>query len=284
MKLFRLTPQRVWPLAVNEAAVGGDVEGVLRRQPVLRDGGVGHPEVIVVAGSREWQTLPSDGAIQLQTGGLSIESRGVMKEVLARSEVVALFAESRDRFAYKGQFVCTAVESKLLLMPASGSGPVWTDVSRDEPARFETRLPFEVDPDELDRKRREHQTMVRVISELAIGRGLTVCRPNSIPIDVGWFMGSRVGEGNYKIVEVKTVTPVNADKQLRLAIAQVLHYEAAIELAELVRAGCTRRQVVLVGYAGLLAKPLLALMQKLSIELCIFSDATSVPSSTKLFD
>lgn len=284
MKLFRLAPQRVWPLAVNEPVAGGDVEGVLRQQPVLRDGGVGHPEVIVVAGSREWQTLPSVGAIELQTVGLSRESRGLMTEVLESSEVVALFAESRERFAFKGEFVCTAVEGKLWLMPASAEGSVWTEVSRDEPSRFESRLPFEVDPDELDRKRREHQIMVRVISDLASGRGLTVCRPNSIPIDVGWFMGSRVGEGDYKIVEVKTVTPMNADKQLRLAIAQVLHYETAIELAELVEAGCTRRQVVLVGDAGLLAKPLLVLMHKLSIELCVFSDSTSVPNSTKLFD
>lgn len=289
MKLFRLTPQRVWPLAVNEPVVGGDVESVMRQQPTIREAGVGHPEVIVVAGSHEWETLSfekesSERAIELDTGEISQESRRLMLEVLESSEVVALFAESSEKFAFKGEYVCTIVQGQLWLMPAPSDGMVWLDVSPRRPTQFESRLPFEVDPDELDRKRREHHAMVCSLAEMASARGLWVCRPNSVPIDVGWFMGSSVGEGDYKIVEVKTVTPINANKQLRLAIAQVLHYEAAIELAELVQPGCTRRQVVLVGDSGPLAKPLLALLHKLSIELCIFSDSACIVDSTELFD
>lgn len=288
MKFFRLTPQRVWPLAINEPVSGVDVENVLRQQPMLRDGGIGHPEVIVVAGVHEWETRLRGGAsseaLDLVVGELSEESRRLMREVLNSGENVALFAESSDSFAFKGEYSCALVQGQHYLTPALPSGPVWVDVSIRRPASFEARLPFEVDPDELDRKRREHHEVVRALVEMASARGLAVCRPNAVPIDVGWFMGSRVGEGDYKIVEVKTVTPSNADKQLRLAIAQVLHYESAIELSDLVQPGGTRRQVVLVGDAGQLARPLLALLQKLSIELCIFSDATSIAGSAKLFD
>lgn len=288
MKLFRLTPQRVWPLAINEPVSGGDVEDILRQQPMLREGGVGHPEVIVVAGAHEWETRLRGGAssevLDLVVGELSEESRRLMWEVLNSGDNVALFAESSDSFAFKGEFFCELVQGQLYFTPALPSGPVWVDVSIRRPTRFEARLPFEVDPDELDRKRREHHEVVRALVEMASARGLAVCRPNSVPIDVGWFMGSRVGEGDYRLVEVKTVTPSNADKQLRLAIAQVLHYETAIELAELVQPGCTRRQVVLVGDSGPLAEPLLALLRKLSIELCIFSDSTSIAGSTELFD
>jgi len=284
VKLFRLTPQRVWPLAINEPVAGGDVEGFLRQQPILREGGVGHPEAIVVASSVEWRTLSFEGAIELSTDRLSRESHSLMSDIVDSSEVVALFAESLETFAFKGEFICAIVQGKFWLMPALANGSIWTDVSLRQPSQFETRTPFEVDPDELDRKRREHQEMVHALVEMASARGFAVCRPSSVPIDVGWFIGPRVGDGDYKIVEVKTVTPNNADKQLRLAIAQILHYESAIELAKLVQVGCTRRQVVLVGDSGILAKSLLVLLQKLSIELCIFSDSASIPRSTKLFD
>lgn len=284
MKVFRLAPQRVWPLAVDEPVAGGDVEAVLRRQPILREGGVGHPEVIVVAGSHEWQEKSFKQVIELSTDVLSRDSRRLMFDVLASGEVVALFAESSEKFAYKGEFVCTVVQGQLWLMPAPENGHVWAEIRVREPARFETRLPFEVDPDELDRKRREHHAVVRVLSMMASARGLAVCRPNTVPVDVGWFTGSKIGEGDYKIVEVKTVTPGNADKQLRLAIAQILHYETAIELAELVQPGCTRRQVVLVGDSGPLAHSLRVLLKKLSIDLCVISGPASIPSSAELFN
>jgi hypothetical protein len=281
MKMFRVEPQRVWPFAVGQPFAGEDAEAVLRQLPHDGGNGVGHPPWVIISGPGEWHARES-GDIELTvSGGLSREQRSVLVRLCEQSEKIALFAASSTAFAFRGVFGCEypSLESVTLTSRFS-SDPTWIPLVPELRDDDEARIPFEVDPEELDRKRREHQEMVVALNEEAMSRGLAVSKLASVPVDLGWFSGSIIGSGEYTIVEVKTVNRENANKQLRLAISQVLDYEAAIELFDDDMIGRTHRLIVLSGDSGELSLSLLRLLEKHQIDLFLCQGAEEAP---KLF-
>lgn len=83
--------------------------------------------------------------------------------------------------------------------------------------------PFRVDPDVLDRGITAHRTTQNALATYLVGEGRTPLshRPTvDPPFDVAW-----VGEDDVLCVaEIKSLTDANQEKQLRLALGQVLRY------------------------------------------------------------
>ncbi len=92
----------------------------------------------------------------------------------------------------------------------------------DEYAKGSERVPFAVDPEVIERGNRSHRAMQQKLAALAKAQGLKLISPgDSEPaFDVGWWSGKTV-----VLVECKSTTPANAEKQLRLGLGQILDYQ-----------------------------------------------------------
>ncbi|MDA0160648.1 YDG/SRA domain-containing protein [Solirubrobacter ginsenosidimutans] len=87
--------------------------------------------------------------------------------------------------------------------------------------------PFEVDPDKLDRATRAHAELQNFLAERleALGlKPLSPALPHDPEFDIAWRH-----DGRLHVCEVKTTTSANRDRQLRLALGQVLHYAKQLE-------------------------------------------------------
>lgn len=88
-------------------------------------------------------------------------------------------------------------------------------------------VPFEVDPDKLDRATQGHADLqnflARRLRDLRI-TPISPALPHDPEFDVAWRH-----EGTLYVCEVKTITSANRDRQLRLALGQVLHYAKQLE-------------------------------------------------------
>jgi hypothetical protein len=83
------------------------------------------------------------------------------------------------------------------------------------------RDPFEVDPAAVERANREHARTQNLLADTLEAIGLVPRSPASTEpeYDLGWEVGECVFVG-----EVKSLTPNNEERQLRLALGQVLRY------------------------------------------------------------
>lgn len=90
----------------------------------------------------------------------------------------------------------------------------------NESTRFTAR-PFTVDPNLLDRRSARHAQLQNVLAKLIEEHGLTALSPhsNDPDFDLAW----RIDESLF-IAEIKTTTPSNEARQLRLGLGQVLDY------------------------------------------------------------
>ena len=92
----------------------------------------------------------------------------------------------------------------------------------DENARTARRQPFDVDPSEVDRALRSHAATQNALATFVASRGWTPQSPLSTDpqFDLAW-----IGPGDALwIAEVKSLTALNEERQMRLALGQVLRY------------------------------------------------------------
>jgi hypothetical protein len=90
------------------------------------------------------------------------------------------------------------------------------------PAPVIQRDPFLVDPDEIDRALLGHHNTIEALARALIAKGLTPSRCLLVGhprYDLGWVNG-----GTLNVAEIKSTTPANQEKQLRLGLGQVLRY------------------------------------------------------------
>ena len=93
-------------------------------------------------------------------------------------------------------------------------------VRANERARSATPEPFTVDPDLVDRATRAHAITQNTVADIVEANGYSPLTPSSEPFyDVGWEQGDA-----FVVCEVKSLTPSNEERQLRLGIGQVLRY------------------------------------------------------------
>lgn len=91
----------------------------------------------------------------------------------------------------------------------------------DEALQTSESEPFSVDPDQRDRGTRAHHETQNVLAAIVRHRALTPRSPDGEPnFDIGWLEP----DGRLVVVEVKSLTDRNAEKQLRLGLGQVLRY------------------------------------------------------------
>jgi hypothetical protein len=86
--------------------------------------------------------------------------------------------------------------------------------------------PFEVDPDERDRGTEAHAVTQNELAAIAVRRGSTPRSPckGEPNYDIAWEEGDTL-----VVVEVKSVTAKNGERQLRLALGQILRYRDLLE-------------------------------------------------------
>jgi hypothetical protein len=90
----------------------------------------------------------------------------------------------------------------------------------DEEASAAARQPFSVDPDLVDRGTRAHARTQNALASWVTNCGFAPLSPNGEPqFDLAW----RAGDRTY-VAEVKSLTPQNEERQLRLGLGQVLRY------------------------------------------------------------
>lgn len=89
-----------------------------------------------------------------------------------------------------------------------------------------SRDPFEVDPERIDRGNQSHASTVDALADFLRRKGVEPLAPESgmTMFDLAWQVN-----GVVFVAEVKSTTPVNEEKQLRLGIGQVLRYRQQLE-------------------------------------------------------
>jgi hypothetical protein len=91
----------------------------------------------------------------------------------------------------------------------------------DEAVQSAAPEPFDIDPDQRDRGTRAHHETQNELAEIARARGLLPRSPSGEPnFDLAW----QEQEGRLVVIEVKSITPQNAEKQMRLGLGQLLRY------------------------------------------------------------
>ena len=106
--------------------------------------------------------------------------------------------------------------------PAAGGRGLGLEYRHVRPgARTARREPFSVDPDLVDRALAGHARTQEQLVEVALGAGRLPRspRPGEPMFDVAWEDGDAI-----VVAEVKSVTERNEERQLRLALGQVLRY------------------------------------------------------------
>lgn len=99
-------------------------------------------------------------------------------------------------------------------------------------------VPFEVDPDVVDRGNRAHIDTQNALADHVRSRCLAPLKPDSTmpPYDLAWTQ-----QGTLFVAEVKSLTPANEERQLRLGLGQILRYAHTLRAS-----GVDRVQAVLV--------------------------------------
>jgi hypothetical protein len=97
----------------------------------------------------------------------------------------------------------------------------------DEDIAVGQRDPAEVDPALIERGLKGHKRTQNRLADLVQGQGLSPRshRPGEPNFDLAW-----VADGTVFVVEVKSITSKNEEKQLRLGLGQVLRYQQVISI------------------------------------------------------
>lgn len=83
------------------------------------------------------------------------------------------------------------------------------------------RTPADYDPDAVGRGHRSHARLQNALHDHLVSKRIQPGQhaPSDPQFDLGWWHQS-----SFFVAEVKSLTPANADRQLRLGLGQVLHY------------------------------------------------------------
>jgi hypothetical protein len=110
-------------------------------------------------------------------------------------------------------------ESRRSTVARRGLGIPYVPVD-PRPLAVEGPIPFEVDPDQVDRGRFGHEETRKRLAEAVAARGLRPMKADGEPAyDLAWMQGGRA-----VVAEVKSIVPENEERQLRLGLGQVLRY------------------------------------------------------------
>jgi hypothetical protein len=104
----------------------------------------------------------------------------------------------------------------------------------NEEIAVDTRDPFEVDPEVIERGTRGHAVTQNALASFLVAADIQPLSPTigDPDFDIAW-----IRDGALYVAEVKSITNVNEDKQLRLGLGQVLWYRHRLaEERELVNA------------------------------------------------
>ena len=112
--------------------------------------------------------------------------------------------------------------------PESVSTPLTGGVAyqyADEDVAVSKAEPMSIDPALVERALKSHRSTQNALATMLLHAGLTPLRP--APGDPDWDIAWEKGSAFY-VTEVKSITKRNEERQLRLAIGQVLRYRQAI--------------------------------------------------------
>ena len=103
----------------------------------------------------------------------------------------------------------------------------------DEAPATKPRVPFTVDPNEVDRSLGAHAATQNALADWVIAHSWTPLSPggSGADFDLSWDDGIVLN-----VVEVKSITAANEARQLRLGLGQVLHYTMLLAGGRPVRA------------------------------------------------
>jgi hypothetical protein len=110
--------------------------------------------------------------------------------------------------------------------PGSEPGLEYVPVDIDVPQV--ERDPFSVDPAAVERGLRSHRELQNLLAERITDLGLQARSPE--PLDPPWDLLWLNGEDVY-VAEVKSLTPANVERQLRLGLGQLLIYRQRLRRA-----------------------------------------------------
>lgn len=106
--------------------------------------------------------------------------------------------------------------------PSAGNEVLGTEYRRASPhARTARRQPFSVDPDLVDRALQSHAQTQEALANAVSAAGLVPRSPlpGEPTFDIAWEDGQTI-----VVAEIKSLTRSNEERQLRLALGQVLRY------------------------------------------------------------
>ena len=148
-------------------------------------------------------------------------------------EFVELFPELASVPRFEGATaLAPAPEPEVGNPPAPvGVGERPTFVPKNEDVRSREARPWSRDPSEVDRALSSHARIERLVAEAAVAEGWTARAygPGDPVFDL--LLERHDGSPPVVVVEVKSTTAANEEKQLRLALGQVLRYRQLLQVA-----------------------------------------------------
>ena len=145
-------------------------------------------------------------------------------DLLKGAVLLRLTGQSDFRLADVPRLDATAIPSPSAEVTVGGAEYVQAALLSYRGIR-ESRV-FEFDPNALDRGTRAHMELQNRLAEVFATKGYKPLSP--APGDPEFDLAARGGDEVY-LVEVKSLTPANEDKQLRLGLGQLLSYKYQIE-------------------------------------------------------
>jgi hypothetical protein len=150
-----------------------------------------------------------------------VRLRGDVLEQAVNAALALLPPEQRASALPRVGWDNTPPQAAGELAPA-GPPPVGVPYQGARPtAPTADRGPYEVDPDKVDRGRQAHEDTLEALAATVRGQRLEPLEPKkgNPPYDLAWETPTAIF-----VAEVKSLTPANAEHQLRLGLGQVLRY------------------------------------------------------------
>lgn len=218
----------------TDATAVRDPEGLPTTVAVLHTGRT-HAQDLTDEGV--WYHYPVTDAAGRDAAEIAATKRAAERQLPVFVVTTAEDASRRDvRRAYvtgyddtEGVFVFVFSDQPLPVAPARdrrrSTGMAAYRRANETPATA-PREPFAVDPNEVDRALASHNTTQNALATWLVEHNLV---PLSAPggwadFDLAWQQ-----DGRLFVVEVKSLTLLNESRQLRMALGQVLHYQALLE-------------------------------------------------------
>ena len=254
MRVIQIAANRAWPFINGvEFQHPAGLEDAIRRLPesrtpsVLASAAIEYASTDVVYGESR-----GDVRVLYSSAEMMQQLKALDARVTGSGVEVAVFGSGKGGFVYRGLALATQHDDSRLRLVGldDGQSMLFTPFTPGVNDEDEERVPFEVDPESIDRATRAHQQVCREIAVAAGLLGHKSVRLGRIPTDVAILTPSSASQ-TLAIVEVKTIQAENAVKQARLALGQILDYqEMVLELPEASQLRGVSAHIVLFGSSG----------------------------------